>query len=793
MSSNGKRPLDGLRVIDMTGEFGALCGRMLGDFGADVILVEPPEGSPGRSLPPFAPSGDSLWFAYRNSNKRGVVLDPSLGADRERLLGLIATADVVIESAKPGTAPAGLSGADLAARFPHAVVCSITAFGQTGPYSTYEATDDVVFAMSGWLTTSGIPQKPPVLAPGSLASDSASVIGVFAILTALVQKRSTGSGQHLDVSALQALSQLNTWGIPNSSAVLAAGMTPATVRSGNAAIYPHLPTKDGFVRLVILAPRQWMSMWEWMGKPEAFADPMWATTAGRMQNLDILNPMFEEHFSTMTMEYCAAEAQRRGVVATPMLKPADVLKNEHFVSRKTFADVEVLPGVAAKVPDGFFALDGERQGFRFRAPKPGEHQSLLDAIEPALPAAAAGAPAPSAPLAGLRVLDFGHGGVGVEGGRMLVEYGADVIKIETRTYPDFMRLIMGTEMTPSFASSSRSKRSFGVNVKTAKGLELVRRLAAQSDIVIENNSTGTMDDMGVGFDALQQVNPKITMASSQLVGSSGAYASWIGYGPTTTTFGGLSHLWAFDDGDPPPGNNAIHPDHFVGRLCAIVGLLGVLSRDATGHGVHSDIAQVEATISNIGDLLAKESIAPGSVRPEGNDDERGAPWGVFRCEGNEQWAVVCVRSDREWAELVKAMGSPPAALDDRFATNAGRLAHRDEVNALVASWTAQHSPRGVMTHLQARGIAAGAMLSAADQITDAHLNSRGFIVPVSQQQAGNLKFEGPAFAATGMTPPRITQAPLLGEHTREIARELLGLSDAEIDQLIAEGVLEVPK
>ena len=319
------------------------------------------------------------------------------------------------------------------------------------------------------------------------------------------------------------------------------------------------------------------------------------------------------------------------------------------------------------------------------------------------------------------------------------------------------------------------------------------RLAEQSDIVIENNSTGTMDDMGVGYDTLHGLNADISMASSQLVGSRGTYASWIGYGPTTQTFGGLSHLWKFDDGDPPPGNSAIHPDHLVGRLCAIGGLLGVYARDTTGSGVHSDIAQVEAIVAYIGDLLVKESLVPGSVRPEGNDDERGAPWGVFPCAGEQTWAVICVRDDRDWHALVEAMGRPAWASDARYATADGRKTLRREVNEKVAEWTSTLTPYDVMRQVQAHGVPAAAMLSSFDQFSDPHFIERGFLVPVQQQDAGPLTFEGPAFRTSGMIDPHIAQAPLIGEHTRDIARSLLGLDDDEIDRLIADGVLEIPR
>src|SRR5262249_23696510 len=152
----------------------------------------------------------------------------------------------------------------------------------------------------------------------------------------------------------------------------------------------------------------------------------------------VLNALYTEHFAAMTMDEVCAEAQRRGIVCTPVLRPEEVLSNVHFVSRKTFLDAELLPGVRGPVAQGFHELDGERLGLRRLAPTRGEHQALLATPPPARPAPPRAEPAPSAPLAGLRVLDFGIGGVGVEAGRMLAEYGADVIKIESRSYPDFI-------------------------------------------------------------------------------------------------------------------------------------------------------------------------------------------------------------------------------------------------------------------------------------------------------------------------------------------------------------------
>jgi crotonobetainyl-CoA:carnitine CoA-transferase CaiB-like acyl-CoA transferase len=166
---------------------------------------------------------------------------------------------------------------------------------------------------------------------------------------------------------------------------------------------------------------------------------------------------------------------------------------------------------------------------------------------------------------------------------------------------------------------------------------------------------------------------------------------------------------------------------------------------------------------------------------------------VFPCAGDQAWAVVCVRNDDEWRGLVDAMGNPTWAADGKFATGASRLRHRADVNGKVGEWTATLSPREVMARAQEHGVPAGAMLSSFDQLSDPHFEARGFLVPVQQQEAGPLTFEGPAFRGSTMTGPRITQAPRLGEHTNEIARSLLGLTDTEIEKLIADGVLEIPR
>jgi crotonobetainyl-CoA:carnitine CoA-transferase CaiB-like acyl-CoA transferase len=825
-------PLTGLRVLDMAGDKAELCGRLLADLGADVVRLEPPEGAASRRTPPFH-AGHSLAFAVRNSNKRGAVVDLASEPGRGRLLDLLARADVFIETTRPGELAAlGLAPDRLVERFGHLIVTSITDFGQTGPYRDFEATNDVIVGLAGEIFRSGVVGRPPLLVPGPYAYDVSGVMAAFATLLAYWQRTKDGRGQHIDFSILEATAQMTDWSLPNYSAIKNSGGRYTEIRAGSGVVYPLYPCADGYVRLVILSPRQWHAMRSWLGEPEFLQDEHWDSLLGRMSiQEDILDPMYTELFSHYGMAELSAEAQRRGIVMTPVLHPAAVIGAEHFVARGSFIDVEVAPGVHGLVAASVLEVDGERAGFRHRAPALGEHDGEIE-VSWALPAPAAGAtpaednpagatpaedspagdspagatpagaspagdspagatPAGDAlPLAGLRVLDFGHGGVGVEAGRLFAEYGADVIKVESRSYPDFIRLVAGSEMSPSFASSSRSKRSMGVNIKTPRGLQIVKDLVAQVDVVIENNSTGTMAELGLDYDTLRQTNPGLVMISSQLMGSTGPWASWLGYGPSTRPAGGMTWLWNFSDGGMPPGAGVIFPDHLVGRVCAIAALAGLLRRGRTGSGGHFEAAQVESVLALMAHFFLQESLEPGSVQPLGNRRTDGAPWGVYQCAGEERWCVITCRDDDDWNRLVKIIANP-AWSDDALATVEGRRTRHDEIDKEIAEWTSARSDREVMESLQAAGVPCALVAYASDQPDDPHLRARGYITEVEQPGVGPMVLEGPAFQASRMPRPIIEPAPWLGEHTRAIACDLLGLDRRNVEELIAAGVLEV--
>jgi len=296
-----------------------------------------------------------------------------------------------------------------------------------------------------------------------------------------------------------------------------------------------------------------------------------------------------------------------------------------------------------------------------------------------------------------------------------------------------------------------------------------------------------MDGLGLGYRDFASANPGIVMVSSQLMGSTGPWAHWRGYGPNTQVTGGMTHLWDYRDAQRPSGSQSIFPDHWAGRMGALAAVAGLLARrrNPAAGGFHAEVCQVEQVVGVMGDLLAQESLAPGSVKPQGNRNGKGAPWGLFRCAGDDQWVAICCRTDTEWAALAALIGIDAGS----FANLEDRRQREGELETAVTAWTERFCKHEVTGMCQQAGVPAGPMLTSKEQLHDPHLEARGYLVELDQPPIGNMTFEGPAFRATGMAEADIRRAPGLGEHTREIMAAA-GFSPSAVDDLISKGVLE---
>jgi len=397
------------------------------------------------------------------------------------------------------------------------------------------------------------------------------------------------------------------------------------------------------------------------------------------------------------------------------------------------------------------------------------------------------------PLEGIRVISFATGAVIPEFGKTLGEFGADVIKIESRENPDFVRTI-GPDMNniPGFNESNRSQRSFGVNLKTEKGKELVRRLIKTADIVGENFRGGAVRSLGFDYEDVRQIKPDIIYISSQGFGRGSPYSEYQAYGPMLAAASGVLYLWAHPDDPYPVGANVPLPDHMASKQAVFAVLAALDYRRRTGKGQFIDMCQVEVAASLIGEYYLDYSINKRVAKAVGNRTPYAAPHNCYRCKGQDQWCAISVFTNDEWQRFCAAIGNPDWTKDAKFADTVSRLRNVDELDRLVEAWTIEHEPTEVMNTLQAAGVAAGMAQRAADTINDPHVKQTKALIELDHPVAGRRLYTNIPFRMSNTTLPPSRPAPLLGQHTDEICRELLGMSADEIQSLKEEGVLDAP-
>jgi crotonobetainyl-CoA:carnitine CoA-transferase CaiB-like acyl-CoA transferase len=793
-------PLSGYTVVDLsTGIAGAYCTKLLADGGADVIKVEPPEGDPLRrwsaSGAPIAPGGDGALFRFLAGSKHSVVADPDVGEDVEMIAGLLARADAVVWSHGSKIAehqeftPAAIHRAH-----PHLTVTSITPFGLEGPWRGRPATEFTLQAWSGGIVGlgRGLPERAPVYIGGRVGEYMAGAYASVATLTSWFGRGSSGdAGEIIDLSMLETQILCLTY-----YPVTYFEMLGRPWRDARRLTVPGVAqAKDGLVDLGCGTAQQWFDLCAMVGHPEWIDEesPLTITEQANIHAEDIY-AWVENNLVDEIRELATAFR----IPNAPVASGATVASLEHFVERGSFV----------RNPDGF-----QQPGHPYRmqpaqlrrpgpAPRLGEHTARYRAA-PATPRRIEGTSGSRNPLpfTGLRVLDMTTFWAGPCATHFLAMLGADVIHVESAQRPDGTRLIAGIpvsedlwwEKSPIFAALNTNKKGLTLNLQSGRGRELLRRLIATCDVIVENFTPRVLDQIGLDFAAVQAVRPDAVMLRMPGFGLDGPWRDNPAFAYAIESASGLSWLTGYPDRPPYEPYSIGDPNAGVHALNAL--LLALEHRRRTGQGVLVEAAMVDAALSISAEQIIEYSAYGAVLQRDGNRGPTAAPQNLYRSVDIDEfgrldsWVAIAVTTDEQWQSLCHALGSPPWAIDPELATEVGRRAHHDVIDQQLAAWCGARSRDDIVATLWDAGVPVAKVMQPHRQTELRQLAFRDFFEEVEHPVNGRAKLSTVPMRFSG-GPGRFhtSPAPTLGQHNHELLAEL-GLAPSEIADLEADGII----
>ena len=792
---------EALRVLELgSGVSAAHAAKLLGDYGADVVKVEEPEGDLTRGRGPF-PDGasepeQSGLFLGLNLNKRGAVLDLASADGRAALDTLIAWADVLVHDyPRLRALELGLDPQRLLAQRPDLVVLSITPFGTTGPYRDYRAEEITIANGGGWAaqcpSTHREQELPPLKIFGHQCKLMAGIAGALAALAVSRDARRSGVGEFIDLSEQEYLASVLEGNIPIYAY---RGDIPRRYDTRMLTPWRIFEARGGPIFLCCVEQDQWLRLIDFMGRPEWSQLEVFRETPERALNQDVLHNFVEEFIAGWDVFELYHAAQKQRICFAPVMSLADLASNEHLRERGFFVTVDHPRAGELEYPAPPVIGRHGRAAIRRPAPLLGEHTDAV--LAEATPAAAHGnGTAPRLPLDGVRVLDLTWVWAGPFGSLNLAHLGADVIRIESAKRADLYRRfpILPPGVEPSLDNSgmfiqwNQGKKSVATDLGDPRGIEIVKRFVAESDVVVENFGTGVLERLGLGYEELKQINPSLVMASVTGYGQTGPYREYMGYGPAAAPLTGLSSVTGFIGGGPEEFGISM-PDPTAGITAALAIVAALERRDETGEGDHLDVTLWESTAA-----LAIEpwmEFVFSGTQPErmGNRDPWMAPHGCFPCTGDDEWVSIACAADDEWSALA-AQIDPALSDDPRFRSLNDRKTHEDELEALVSAWTAERDRWRITEQLQEIGVAAFPTLTAKDIVEDPHLNERGVIERLDHPAIGVREHIGIPWRLSRRPNGVRAPAPCLGADTDALLADVLGYGEAQIAELNAAGVL----
>ena len=808
----------GVRVVEYAatgcGIAAAYAGWLLARMGAHVTrLVAPGQAGQQRASPV------RLALEVLADGKSNLACPLSAAELDARL----AACDVLLCDAPRAFADIGGTPQSQLARHPQLIVGMATTFGLNGPYAGFEGTGLDAQALSGVAWSLGEPGREPLSLPPGIVEHQGGAMLAAGCLLALTVRDDRGTGRVVDVALSDVLA---SYVAGNCRLYIHHGLEwhrSGRRASGSGGAYPYmiLPCKDGEVCICGRTRDEWNRFVRAMGNPEWAAQP-------RYQDLRAMGKQYPQEVDQLVMPWLAARtkaeleaiALQHNLIVSPIHEFAEVLQTPQFEQRAFFR-AGTAAGRSVTVPGLPFRVTEARA-----AAAPDIATGLLDVAAPVprtLLAAsdATGSRATTAhhddadfespgnppnessaqPLAGLRVLDFGWVWSAPWLGTILGELGAQVIKVEHALRPDNLRLAgkvirdgkvvdgPSKEMSPMFHQVNHGKLGITLNAKEPRAVELLKRLAQSSEIVIENMSPGSMERTHLGYEELRAVNPRIVMLAMSAAGQFGSASNMRAYAPTMSSFVGMEALVGYA-GELPIGALNFGLGDPNATAHGLVAVIAALRRArSTGHGCYIDLSQIEALLGTLRPYLVDSQVRGAQTPTMGNAHGDMAPHGIYPAAEDDAWLTLAVANDAQWMALRRMAPTENWADDSRFTMPEGRLANAAELDAAIARWTATQPRDALVAKLRGAGIASSPVLSVQEQWRDPQFAARGIKQSATIPVYGDEDFFTAPWRFSDFAPRIDRCGPRMGEHNDFVFGELLCLSAGEIADLKQSGVI----
>jgi crotonobetainyl-CoA:carnitine CoA-transferase CaiB-like acyl-CoA transferase len=791
-------PLSGYTVVDLSsGIAGAYCTKLLADGGAEVVKVEAPEGDPLRTWSASGaevPAGsDGALFTFLAGAKQSVVADPDVAADVAMVERLIATADAVVWSPESRLAACDtLSPRAIHARHPHLVVTALTPFGLEGPWSGRAATEFTLQAWSGGAIGigRGTQDRAPVHVGGQVGDWVAGAYAAAMVLAFRARALRDGCGELIDLSLLEAQILCLTY-----YPVTYFEMLGRPWRDERKPTVPGVAqAADGLVALGCGTAQQWFDLCAMSGHDE-WIDEHSALTITQQANLhaDELYAWLREQKVDEVRDLASAFR----IPNAPVGNGENVTTMDHYVERGAFT----------RNAHGEFTQPAHPyrlSGVTLRPPQPAPRLGAQSHSRPGNSASERQVPSvPRDPLPyrGLRVLDMTTFWAGPSCTHVLAMLGAEVIHLESTRRPDGTRLIAGIpatepqwwERSPIFSALNTNKKGLTLDFQTARGLDLLRRLIATCDVVVENFTPRVIDQLGLDFDSVRALRPDIIMVRMPGFGLDGPWRDNPAFAYIIEDASGLSWLTGYPDRSPYEPYSIGDPNAGIHALNGLQ--LALEHRRRTGEGMLVEAAMVDAALNVAAEQVIEHSAYGALLQRDGNRGPGAAPQNVYPVSGIDEFGrddcrvAIAVATDAQWVALRDALGRPDWAMDPALEHAAGRRAAHDLIDDELTTWCRARSGDDVVEELWPAGIPVAKVMQPHRQTELEQLTHRGFFErlghPVNAVASHSTL---PVRLANGPAALHVHPAPLLGQHNDEILRGL-GLDADDIAALYAEGVI----